>query len=254
MTFSSTAKPGPVRDWLDFHDDRWTFMLLYIGGSVLLSIFASLFWVAMMVVAHFLLELFRHRAMKPGAALLHALWHLKLDVALIVFALVLALYGDTIFAALGLGQAARAGQAVRGMQIATRFAILERGIRVFLLTVDDLARVVRVVVKMITGRKSAAAATQGRFTTAMPGEERAADRAAGHDGAAHPGGGSGIFSGAEHCRGGAEEAAPWRKPGGGDIFALCFGALCLALVIGAPLLRGQPAAEIRAVVAGQLSP
>ena len=238
MTSPARAK-GPVHRWLDDHDERWTFMLLYIGGSVLLSIFANLFWVAMMVVTHFMLELFRHRTLKPGLALCHALWHLKLDIALIFFAMVLSLYGDMIFAALGLGQAARAAHAMRGMQMATRVAVLERGIRVFLLTLDDMARVTRAVLKIAAGKKNAVTApanfsredfTQGRDT------------------------GNGPFSGPAFCEEEAESATPWREPGGGDIFALCFGALCLLLVLGAPVLRGQPVDAVWAAIGAQMTP
>lgn len=257
MTASSHPQK-PFWDWLDSHDDRWAFMVLYIGGSVLLSIFASLFWVAMLVVMHFMLELFRHRQMRPGAALAHALWHLKLDVALIFFALVLSLYGDMIFAALGLGQAARAANAVRGMQMATRFAVIERGIRVFLLTVDDLARVMRVVLRVASGRNKAAVA-QGRFQPdalqpdTFPSKDVHFQARQGEGTRPSDGQGSGKPLPADHETD-AEDPTPWRAPGRGDVFALCFGALCLLLVLGAPVLRGQTGAEILAVIAAQMSP
>ncbi|MCQ1058888.1 hypothetical protein LRP52_16625 [Photobacterium sp. ZSDE20] len=70
------------------------------------------------------------------------LWHLKLDIVLIIFALWLSVYMDAIFGLVGLNAAARAGA-----QVGSRFAIFEKIIRGFFLTVDDAAQVLKVLSK-----------------------------------------------------------------------------------------------------------
>ncbi|TVQ82843.1 MAG: hypothetical protein EA357_07695 [Micavibrio sp.] len=130
--------------WLHNHDEKWSFIIVYLGGAVILSIYASLFWVAALMFGHFLLEYWRHIMAKVDHPLRHAIWHTKFDFGLLFFAIVIVLYAELILAALGLGQAARAGQAVRGMQAASRFGVIERALRVFVLIVDELFRFIQI--------------------------------------------------------------------------------------------------------------
>lgn len=140
------------KSWIDEHDERWSFILFYVGAAILLSIYATLFWVTLLMLCHYGLEIWRHYVIKAAHPILHALWEVKLDVALILFAFVITLYSDMVMAALGIGQAARAGQAVRGAQMLTRFAVIERALRIFFLTVDDITRVLLIGWRVIRGK------------------------------------------------------------------------------------------------------
>ncbi|MCG6118758.1 MAG: hypothetical protein MEQ07_11300 [Aquimonas sp.] len=73
------------------HDDRWLFTLAYVGLTVVLSLLISLFWLVAVVAAHAALEWYalKHRGF-PRQRLGRTLWHLKLDVSLILFARALA--------------------------------------------------------------------------------------------------------------------------------------------------------------------
>jgi hypothetical protein len=133
--------------WVRDHDDRLSFVLLYIGGAIALSVWLNLFWVAMLMLGHFALEIFRGHLLKAERPIFHALWEVKLDIGLLLFALVVALYADHVLALLGLGQAARAGQAARGLQAVAKFGIVERALRILVLTMDDIARLVQAVIK-----------------------------------------------------------------------------------------------------------
>jgi len=113
----SSLPQGPVRRWIVQHDDSWLFIVPYIGLAVVLSIAISLFWLVALVVAHFALEWVRqiyeaqNAGDQPGfgGLLLRVLWELKLDLALIVFALVLAVYMEMALGVVGLGAAGRSG-------------------------------------------------------------------------------------------------------------------------------------------------
>jgi len=129
--------------WIREHDDRLSFVVLYISGAIILSIVLNLFWVMMLMLGHFILEIFRGYLIKTERPFTHALWEVKLDIGLVLFALVVALYAEHVLALLGLGQAARVGQAARGLEVAARFGIVERALRIFVLTIDDLARLVQ---------------------------------------------------------------------------------------------------------------
>jgi hypothetical protein len=133
--------------WVRDHDDRLSFVLLYIEGAIALSVWLNLFSVAMLMLGHFGLEVFRARLLKMERPVLQALWEVKLDIGLLLFALVVALYADQVLAVLGLGQAARAGQAARGLQVVAKFGIVERALRILVLTMDDIARLVQAIVK-----------------------------------------------------------------------------------------------------------
>jgi hypothetical protein len=115
--------------------------VFYVGLGLVLSMTISLFWLVAVVVAHAVLEwlamgrqgILDHR---PG----RVLWHLKLDIGLVLVALWLGLYLELLFGLAGLGAAARAGA-----QTAARAVAWQRTIRGVLMTVDEAAHVVKAV-------------------------------------------------------------------------------------------------------------
>lgn len=206
-----------VLTWIRDHDDRLSFVILYIGGAIALSIWLNLFWVVMLMLGHFGLEIFRGRLLGVTRPLAHAVWEVKLDIALMLFALVVALYADHILGLLGLGQAARAGQAARGLQAATRFGIIERALRVAVLTSDDILRLVQAAIRF-----------RGRN------------------------GGPAIPAAARHEAETMAATAPALDTG--DVLTLSFGALCLLLIALVPTLTGMPPAEVAQQILYEISP
>lgn len=146
-----------MRDWILNHDDSWIFTVLYIGSAVVLSIAISLFWLLAVLAAHFVLEWIRQRTCAPKGVLWRTAWHLKLDLALVLLALVLAVYMEMVLGVLGLGGAIRAAA-----QAGPKLAGWSRVLRGVLLSVDDMAQVAR---------------TAGRLTQkcSSRGEQAAAD-------------------------------------------------------------------------------
>jgi hypothetical protein len=133
---------GAFLRWVAEHDERWLFTILYVGLAVVLSVWISLFWLVVVVAAHGALEAWALRRRGYAGPLLAPItWHLKLDLGLILFALWLGVYMDTLFGIAGLGSLARSG-AVAG----ARFIAWQRALRGVLLTVDDAAQVARAVV------------------------------------------------------------------------------------------------------------
>lgn len=139
----STQVPT-LREWVRDHDEKWLFVVLYLGLAVGLSVLVSLFWLLVVAVLHLILELARQAHYREGkvTVLLHALWEVKLDVALILLALTLVLYIEVVLGLLGVQSAGRAVAVSRaGSRVATRAAAWERNLRTFLLTVDEMARI-----------------------------------------------------------------------------------------------------------------
>jgi hypothetical protein len=141
-------------NWITDHDNKTLFVVLYIGLSIVLSIAISLFWLLFVVLIHFAFELVTQSRAQSGAKNIfyESLWETKLDFALVVFALLLAVYLDFIFGVAGLGAAARggavaasrtgAGAANTGAkvaQVSTRFVAMQRAIRGIMLSLDDVA-------------------------------------------------------------------------------------------------------------------
>jgi hypothetical protein len=141
--------------WVVKHDDSWLFIAPYIGLAVILSLTISLFWLLVVVAAHAALEWYVHWREHPSVVHTAArvAWEIKLDLALILFALALAVYMDYVMGAAGLSAAARAG--ARGVQATGRMIAWQRGLRAVLLTLDDAAQVTRAA---ISSRHKAAAA------------------------------------------------------------------------------------------------
>jgi hypothetical protein len=110
-------------------------VLSYVALAVLLSTTISLFWLAALLAAHMALEWWaRARRGDRGRTLLGVVWHVKFDLTLVLFALVLGLYFDVLFGLLGVGALARSGT-----QPTARFVAWHRGLRTLLLTADDAA-------------------------------------------------------------------------------------------------------------------
>ncbi len=141
-------------DWITLHDSKRLFIVLYIGLSLVLSVAISLFWLLFAVLIHLVFELIAQSRRKEGFGnvLLESLWETKLDFALLMFALWLAVYLDFIFGVAGIGAMARGGAhaASRATQVGAgvartgaRFATLTRVIRGILLSVDDVANALR---------------------------------------------------------------------------------------------------------------
>jgi hypothetical protein len=153
---AGSARPSALHAWVLAHDDSWLFIAPYIGLAVILSLVISLFWLLVVVAAHAALEWYVHWREHPSVVHTGArvAWEIKLDIALILFALALAVYMDYIMGAAGLSAAARAG--ARGVQATGRMIAWQRGLRAVLLTLDDAAQVTRAAIS--SGQKAAAAA------------------------------------------------------------------------------------------------
>jgi hypothetical protein len=151
---TSTAA-APLRDWIVRHDDSRAFVILYVVLALVLSLAVGLFWLVALVAVHLAFEYVRarHHGLGRGAAVGDALWELKLDVALVLFALVLVLYLQFVFGVLGLQAVGRAGALARAGVRGARFAAWENTIRNLLITADDMARGARAVLVI---RKQAA--------------------------------------------------------------------------------------------------
>lgn len=152
--------PPSLREWVRTHDERWLFVVVYLGLAVGLSIFVSLFWLVAVAALHFGLELVRQRHYRADgrSVFLHALWEVKLDVGLVLLALTLVLYIEVVLGILGVQSAARAAAVSRaGARVGTRAAAWERNLRTFLLTVDEMVRIGHAGVMLRRKRREALA-------------------------------------------------------------------------------------------------
>jgi hypothetical protein len=242
-----------IRDFIANHDDRWLFVILYIGLAVVLSIALSLFWLVAVAGLHFALEFLRQGAYRTQTLDIatHALWEIKLDIALVLLALAMSLYMDVVVGLLGLQSAARATAASRLGMRAARFAAWQRNLRAMVLLADDIARVIQVGVTRFLRRAPAAgvAATVAmRAAAPADGGRAMAVAAAGAGGtgrdAASPGTsnhrpGHASAAAAPLPPGRPEPGPPrsWRDPWNtGDRFTLGLGFACIALIAIAPML------------------
>jgi hypothetical protein len=157
LLMAANTRRQALLQWVAEHDDRWLFTLLYVGLAVLLSIWISLFWLVVVVAAHGVLEWLAMRLRGlPEPGLGEVLWHIKLDIVLILFALWLGLYLETLFGLAGLGALARTGA-----QAGARFVAWQRALRGALMTLDDAAQVARAVAARRNGGKSTEPAPDG---------------------------------------------------------------------------------------------
>ncbi len=139
MSFGMRRRLAAARRWLKEHDDRVSFTVIYIGLALVLSMLISLFWLVVVVAAHAAIEYWSlGKAGMRDHRLGRTLWHVKLDITLVLAALWLGLYIDLLFGVAGLGQAARAGT-----QVSARVIAWQRALRGVLLSADDAALAAR---------------------------------------------------------------------------------------------------------------
>ncbi len=217
------------------HDDRRSFVVAYIALALVLSIWISLFWLVAVVGVHLGLEFGRHQALgrAPGEAVGAALWETKLDWALVLFALVVSVYIDTVLGLVGLGSAARLSVgAARG---GARFVSWKTALRTVLLSADDAAQVARAL-----ARRAARAphVLDGRVAVAASVATSAEDA-----------------SGDASLDGSPGAQVPWRQPWAlGDKFALGLGAIAALLLGVSPWLTASTPPEIAAQLLRELHP
>ena len=221
---TTTRQSGPVYRWVVRHDDSWVFVALYIGLAVVLSAVISLFWLVVVVGVHFAFELIRQRHLlgEDGPALAEALWELRLDAALIVFAMAVALYMDFVIGVAGLRLVPRLGRVVSmGARGGTRLAAWSRILRGVLLSVDDAAQFVRALIfrKKRAAQNDDDADPPGRNLPPQPP--------------------SGSW------------AAPWRM---GDYLIAVFFAVSVLLVVLSPLLTCHSAGEAWSLMLSEFHP
>jgi hypothetical protein len=212
-------QPTGIRRWIIEHDDSWLFIIAYIGLAVVLSIWISLFWLVAVVAVHLAFEVVRQKATHEQwtTIISQALWELKLDIALVLFALVVSLYMEVVLGVVGLQGVARAGAATQaGLRGGARFAAWQRIIRGVLLSVDDAAQVARVVVGKGNG-----AADEAEETAVIPASPW----------------GSWI--------------GPW---GRGDWIAVGMGVVCLLLLVLSPYLTDHTFHSAFVTLAAELHP
>jgi hypothetical protein len=225
---------GPIRRFIIDHDDKWLFTVLYVGAAVLLSIWISLFWLVVVVGVHFAFELVRcrHHQHPWAGAVAVSTWEVKLDLALVAFALALAVYMDVLLGLAGLQGAARvganAGRAVRG---GTRFVVWKRVLRGVLLSVDDAAQVGRAALRSRRKKKHGEDGEDGE--DGEPVEEDTEPEPASNE----------------------PTRDPWRGPWSlADRLTIGFGTLCLLLLVVAPWLTDHDGAAVLSMLGQELHP
>jgi hypothetical protein len=180
----------------------------------------------MLMLTHFFLELLHNILDKAATPLLTSLWEIKLDIGLFMFAIVIILYSDSVMAALGLGQAARATQAIRGAQVVTRFGIIEKSLRVILLTMDDFLKFALAIKRGVSNSKQSM--------------ELATEQVVQHE--------APESTKEETC------ATPWKNIKTGDYITLFFAISCLTLIFLSPSLTHTPSVEVIQNIFQELSP
>ncbi len=135
MNYSVRRRLARSRRYLVDHDNRVTFTIIYITLALVLSMAISMFWLVAVVTVHAVIEYWSlGRNGIRDHRLGRTLWHVKLDIALVLAALWLGLYIDLLFGVAGLSAAARTGA-----QATARFVAWQRTIRGILLTADEAA-------------------------------------------------------------------------------------------------------------------
>lgn len=134
---------GPVRRWIIHHDDSKVFLFGYVGLSVVLTLWVSLFWLIAMVGLHFALEWVKKRHDGTGGiwrTFTWVMWDIKLDALLIVVAMVLVVYSSVTIGAAGAGGLSRLSL------FGFRFSKLGAGLRgVMPLPFKDLVLATRII-------------------------------------------------------------------------------------------------------------
>lgn len=219
------------REWVRQHDDRWSFILLYLVLAVTLSVSISLFWLLVVVGLHAVVEWLCQREQYEGEAFSRTLgrviWAIKLDLTLILFSLLLGIYMDVMMGIAGLGSITRTG--VQGMKGGARFLVWEKALKAILLSLDDLAQVFRAFFrKRGPGALPSSVTQKSSFFTAS--ESRDCCHASGRE-------------------------SPWQLSWTfGDRVCLLFALFCLGMLWVSPWLSGHDVNGILRIMAGDLHP
>ena len=215
-------KKSAVVQWIVNHDDSRLFVVVYIGLAVTLSIVLGLFWLCAVVAVHYIFEYIRQAYFsKAGlSTAASALWEVKLDVFLIFFAFVIAVYMDVILGAAGLSAGARTAAAT-----ASRFAGWQRIIRGVALSLDDMALVIRAAGRRIAEK------TGVRSKSVKSGTPQKYDK---HSDETEDAEENGISK--------------------GDIFSLSFGFICILLIFSAPLITDHSMSDVFMIIIHELHP
>jgi hypothetical protein len=242
-----------VYHWILQHDDRWSFIALYVALAVVLSMWISLFWLVALVGVHFAFECVRQSAAGARGRDIASLaaWEVKLDVALVLFALALSVYMEVALGLLGLQAVARAGAAANAsVRAGTRVLAWERAIRGVLLSADDAAQVARVVARRSNGGARSGEQTEngGGVATATAVRPGPADSRM-HTPAIEPSRADAPAMPA------IERSSGWRGAWGtADRVAVGLAVACIALVMAAPVLTGTSYVEAFSVMVAELHP
>jgi hypothetical protein len=216
-----------IHSWIVAHDESRLFMVAYIGLALVLTIWIGLFWLVALVAVHLLFEYFRcrHDGIAGLRALGAAAWGVSLDIALVLFALVLAVYLQVVFGLLGLHALGRAGTAMQvGVRGGVRLASWEKVIRGVLLSLDDAFQGARAVLAMKSkggaGELDAVAPTRAESPAAVSIER-------------------------------APRASGWSR---GDLLATSLAAVCIALILIAPIITENSWNDVLSIISLELRP
>lgn len=127
-----------IKSWVITHDEKILFTILYIGLSVVLSIYISLFWLVVIVGIHTLMEYISLKYKNVDNVFLELFYHMKLDFALITFALFLSIYMEAVFGFL---------IAKYGTRFAS-FLAYQNTFRAILMSLDDLAQAIKAILSI----------------------------------------------------------------------------------------------------------
>lgn len=219
----STVYSKPPRRWIIEHDERWVFTLSYVALAVGLSLWLGLFWLVVLVGVHFSFEWVRQtqRFSSRWEVLGESLWEVKLDLALVLFALALSLYMDLLFGLLGLRSAGQLSTALRtGVRAAPRAGVWQTALRGILLSLDDVVQVAR-------GIRRNSKKTKGRSEAEGP---RVPIRPMTND---------------------LSWLSTWKT---GDWLAMALLVGCVVMIVIAPALTDHSAASVIARLRGELKP
>lgn len=215
-----SGRRAALASWVREHDESWLFVGSYLILAILLSLLISFFWLAVIVGVHFAFELVRQSARFTSRkdVAVEALWEVKLDIVLVVLAVVIGVYMDFVLGVLGLRSVGQLGTAVRA---GSRVPALQSAIRGILLSVDEALQVAR---SLIARRKRGSPRTEA---TATPEERRT------------------------HASGELSIRKPWNM---GDWFTLALLAACLLLLVLAPNFTGREWPDVLAIMGHEMHP
>lgn len=218
------ASVGAIRRWILSHDERLSFAAAYVILAVALSLFISLFWLLVIVAIHVILEWLKKRYQGyqgHGHAAMWTLWDTKYDLALAMFAFVLAAYAGVSFGVAGAQSAGRLGI------LASRLGPLTRGFaaaRVVLFRLWFAARII--IIRKADMARATARGKLAEMQAAANADQDSAAQCEGQDAA-------------QHVRL-VPQGPPWKTQWTrGDWVAVGFLGLNIILLVINPLITDQ---------------